>query len=165
MTKGRNPWLLFASLLLFWILLNGSLAWDVLAVGVVASLLIAWLFADSLAVVAEFRATPAAFAAAGGYLLYFLQALVRSNLQLARVVLTPELPVRPGIVKVRTRLRSRMGRLLLANSITLTPGTLSVELDGEWLYVHWVRMESAEVEAASAAIVSDFERYLEVIYG
>ena len=58
-----------------------------------------------------------------------------------------------------------MARLLLANSITLTPGTLSVELDGEWLYVHWVSMESDNVEDATQSIVAGFERYLEVMYG
>jgi len=73
--------------------------------------------------------------------------------------------VKPGIVKVRTRLKSRMGRLLLANSITLTPGTLTVELNGEWLYIHWVTVESADIEAATQNIVAGFERYLEVMYG
>ena len=88
-----------------------------------------------------------------------------SNFKLAGVVLSPNLPINPGIVKVRTRLKSRMGRLLLANSISLTPGTLTVELDGEWLYIHWVTMESTDIDAATASIVSGFEHYLEVMYG
>jgi multicomponent Na+:H+ antiporter subunit E len=58
-----------------------------------------------------------------------------------------------------------MGRLLLANSITLTPGTLTVEMDGEWLYIHWVSVAADDIEAATAAIVSGFEAYLEVMYG
>jgi multicomponent Na+:H+ antiporter subunit E len=91
--------------------------------------------------------------------------LVISNLRLAAVVLSPSLPIKPGIVKVRTRLKSRMGRLMLANSITLTPGTLTVEMDGEWLYIHWVSVQSPDIEAATAEIVAGFERYLEVIYG
>jgi multicomponent Na+:H+ antiporter subunit E len=99
------------------------------------------------------------------YFGFFFKELVRSNLKLTAVVLSPELPIEPAIVKVRTRLRSRMGRLMLANSITLTPGTLTVELADEWLYVHWVRMESADIDAATAEIVAGFERYLEVMYG
>jgi multicomponent Na+:H+ antiporter subunit E len=66
---------------------------------------------------------------------------------------------------VRTRLKSRMGRLLLASSITLTPGTLTVELQDEWLYVHWVRVDHDDIEGATASIVAGFERYLEVMYG
>jgi multicomponent Na+:H+ antiporter subunit E len=58
-----------------------------------------------------------------------------------------------------------MGRLLLANSITLTPGTLTVDLDGDWLYIHWVRVESVDIDRATAEIVAGFERYLEVMYG
>jgi multicomponent Na+:H+ antiporter subunit E len=91
--------------------------------------------------------------------------LVKSNFRLAAIVLSPSLPIEPGIVKVRTRLKSRMGRLMLANSITLTPGTLTVEMEGEWLYVHWVNAEVTDIEGATAHIVAGFEAYLEVMYG
>lgn len=164
-TRPRDSMLLFATLLGFWVLLNGSLATDVLQVGLLAAFVITLLFRDGLAVMSEFRFTPRALLTVPGFVLYFLQELVKSNLRLAKIVLTPDLPLRPGIVKVRTRLKSRMGRLLLANSITLTPGTLTVDLDGEWLYVHWVTMEAEDIDAATAVIVSGFEHYLEVMYG
>ena len=156
---------LFAILFLLWVMLNVSLAPDVLILGLVAALVIAGLFRGSLSPLTEFKATPAALRAAPLYLLYFLKELVRSNLRLANVVLSPSLPLNPGIVKVRTRLTSRMGRLLLASSITLTPGTLTVALQGEWLYVHWVRADADDIEGATASIVAGFERYLEVMYG
>ena len=156
---------LFSILLILWLMLNASLAPDVLILGLVAALVIASLFRGSLSPLTEFKATPAALRAAPLYLLYFLKELVRSNLRLATVVLSPSLPLNPGIVKVRTRLKSRMGRLLLASSITLTPGTLTVELQDEWLYVHWVRVDHDDIEGATASIVAGFERYLEVMYG
>ncbi|MBU1237278.1 MAG: Na+/H+ antiporter subunit E [Gammaproteobacteria bacterium] len=165
MSKLKDFALLFAALLLFWGLLNASLATDVVLVGLVAALVIALLFRNSLSVFSEFRATPRAFATAPVYVLYFLKELVKSNLRLAAIVLSPSLPVTPGIVKVRTKLKSRMGRLLLANSITLTPGTLTVELRDEWLYIHWVTVESTDIDAATANIVAGFEHYLEVMYG
>jgi multicomponent Na+:H+ antiporter subunit E len=165
MSKARDFTLLFATLLLFWVLLNGSFAGDVLFVGLTASFFIALFFARTFSVFAEFRATPHAFATAPIYVLYFIKELVLANLRLAAIVLSPSLPVKPGIVKVRTNLKSRMGRLLLANSITLTPGTLTVELNGEWLYIHWVTVESDDIEAATQSIVAGFERYLEVMYG
>lgn len=157
--------LLFATLLLLWVLLNGSLASDVLVVGLVAAFIIAFLFRDGLAVVSELRTSPRALFTTVRYVFFFIKELVKANLNVARIVLAPALPLKPGIVKVRTRLKSRMGRLLLANSITLTPGTLTVELDGEWLYIHWVTVESADIEAATQNIVAGFERYLEVMYG
>ncbi|MBU0501232.1 MAG: Na+/H+ antiporter subunit E [Gammaproteobacteria bacterium] len=165
MRRLRDSLVLFATLLLFWVMLMGSLAADTLIVGVMASLVIALLFPDGLSFFTEFRATPRAFLAGFLYYGYFLKELVKSNLTLAAIVVSPSLPIDPGIVKVRTRLKSRMGRLMLANSITLTPGTLTVELEGEWLYVHWVRMESADIDAATARIVAGFEHYLEVMYG
>jgi multicomponent Na+:H+ antiporter subunit E len=165
MKKAQDFALLFATLLLFWLLLNGSVAVDVVLVGIGVALLIPFLFRDSLAVFSELRATPQALMAALAYAVYFVKELIKANIRLARIVLSPSLPVEPGIVKVRTRLKSRMGRLLLANSITLTPGTLTVELDEEWIYIHWVKVESADVEAATTSIVAGFEQYLEVMYG
>jgi multicomponent Na+:H+ antiporter subunit E len=165
MSKARDLTMLFATLLGFWMLLNGSLAPDILVVGLIAAIVITFLFSNSLAVISELSTTPRALIAAVGDVFFFARELVKSNLNLARIVLSPALPLNPGIVKVRTRLKSRMGRLLLANSITLTPGTLTVDIDGEWLYIHWVTVASADIEAATAAIVSGFEDYLEVMYG
>jgi multicomponent Na+:H+ antiporter subunit E len=165
MARTRSTAVMFATLLLFWLMLIGNLTLDALIVGVLASLVIAVLYPNGISFFTELRATPEAFVAGLRYYGYFFKELVKSNLRLTAIVLSPSLPIRPGIVKVRTRLRSRMGRLMLANSITLTPGTLTVEMDGEWLYVHWTNVESDDIEAATGAIVAGFERYLEVIYG
>lgn len=163
--RTRNVAASFVVLMIFWIMLDGSLAPDVLIVGAVASALVVLLHRDGLQFLTEARFTPQAAAAAIGYVVFFLKELVKSNLHIAAVVLDPSLPVHPGIVKVRTRLRSRTARLLLANSITLTPGTLTVEIEGEWLWIHWVTMEAADPEEATRQIVSGFEGYLEAIYG
>lgn len=157
--------LLFGTLLLFWVLLNGSLVSDVLIVGGSASLVIALFFRANLAWFSELRLTPTALMTTVAYVLYYIKELVKSNVNVAAIVLAPDLPLNPGIVKVRTKLKSAMGRMLLVNSITLTPGTLTVDMDGEWLYIHWVSVDSPDIEAATAGIVSGFERYLEVMYG
>ncbi|MEB4591724.1 Na+/H+ antiporter subunit E [Candidatus Thiothrix sp. Deng01] len=164
-SKGRNVIIMFATLMLFWLMLNGKLDTDVLIVGAAISLIIALSYRNGLSFFTEFRFTPAAIVAGFCYYGYFFKELFKSNFKLAAIVLTPSLPLNPAIVKVRTKLKTRMGRLMLANSITLTPGTLSVELEGEWLYVHWVRMEADDIEEATAHIVSGFESYLEVMYG
>ncbi len=164
-TKVRDQVVLFVTLFLFWLMLSGSLATDVIVVGAAASFIITYLFRDGISLFTEFRTTPKAVLAGVLYLGYFFKELVLSNIRLALIVLSPHLPINPGIVKVRTRLKSRMGRLMLANSITLTPGTLTVELEGEWIYIHWVTVKSADIEGATAEIVAGFERYLEVMYG
>lgn len=156
---------LFVTLFFFWVLLNGSLATDVLIIGAVVSFLIAFFFRDKLAWFSELSLTPKALLTTVAYILYYLKELVSSNLNVAAIVISPDLPVKPGIVKVRTKLKTAMGRMLLANSITLTPGTLTVDMDGEWLYIHWVSVDSPDIETATANIVGGFERYLEVMYG
>jgi multicomponent Na+:H+ antiporter subunit E len=157
--------LLFATLFFFWVLLNGSLATDVLIIGAVASFVIAFFFRDKLAWFSELRLTPKALLTTVAYIFYYIKELVKSNVNVASIVLSPDLPLNPGIVKVRTKLKNPMGRMMLANSITLTPGTLTVDMDGEWLYIHWVSVDSPDIEQATAGIVGGFERYLEVMYG
>jgi len=161
----RNGGIMFITLLLFWVMLVNNLALNTLAIGVLVSLGIALLYPGGLSFFTEFKMTPRALVAGFLFYGYFFRQLVRANLRLAAIVLSPDLPVRPGIVKIRTDLQSRMGRLMLANSITLTPGTLTVEVDGEWLYIHCVTLGAQDIEAATAEIAAGFEQYLEVMYG
>lgn len=155
----------FTVMFVVWLWLNGSLDQDVIWAGLGIVLILTLLFRRQTAIFADFRFSPRALWATLGYVAFFLNELVKSNLKLAAIVLSPALPLKPGIVKVRTRLKSPMGRLMLANSITLTPGTLSVDLRDEWLYVHCVSMTTVEVESATHEIVAGFEAYLEVMYG
>jgi multicomponent Na+:H+ antiporter subunit E len=55
-------------------------------------------------------------------------------------------------------------RTMLANSITMTPGTLAVDIDGQYLYIHWIYVRATEVEEASRIIVSKFEPLLARIF-
>src|SRR5690606_30103991 len=70
--------------------------------------------------------------------LYFIKILVISNLQVAREVLTPGLKITPSFLRYRVEDLTDIQLTTLANSITLTPGTLSVDVsdDGRWLYIH-----------------------------
>jgi multicomponent Na+:H+ antiporter subunit E len=80
-------------------------------------------------------------------------------------VITPSLPINPGIVEVKTKLKSNMGRMILANSITLTPGTLTIDIKDDTLYIHWIDVKTEDVNEATEQIVRKFEKYLEKIYG
>jgi multicomponent Na+:H+ antiporter subunit E len=157
--------MLFIALLMFWVMLNGSLASDFMVVGVIAALVIALMFRRGLGLFSELRTSPRALTATVLYFFFFIKELVKANLTVARIVLAPDLPLKPGIVTVRTKLTSAMGRMLLANSITLTPGTLTVDLEGDLLHIHCVAIDDTDVESATAAIVAGFEHYLEVMYG
>jgi len=55
--------------------------------------------------------------------------------------------------------------MLLANSITLTPGTLTVDVVDDSFFIHWIDVKDEDIKVASREIVEKFEKYLEVIYG
>ena len=95
---------------------------------------------------------------AGGLLLFFLWELVLSSIRVAWDVLSPNPRFRPGIVGVPLDLESDAGIALLACLITLTPGTLSLDVseDRRTLYVHAMRIDDAE--AFRREIKDGFER-------
>jgi len=97
------------------------------------------------------------------YVPYFLFWCVRANLDVAVRVIHPDVPIRPGIVKVRTTLTGDMARTFLANSITLTPGTLTLDVDGQDFYVHWINV-SPETARRTAEICGRFEPLLRRIF-
>ncbi len=99
------------------------------------------------------------------YVFYLFIEIIKANIDVALRVVQPVIPINPGIVKVRTKLRSPLGRLILTNSITLTPGTLTVEIKDDILYIHWIDVKDKEETGATERIVSNFEKYLEVIFG
>lgn len=92
--------------------------------------------------------------------------ILKANLNVAYVVLHPDMPIRPGIVKVKTTLRSESGRTALANSITLTPGTFTVDVKPETgeMFIHWLAVEVEDVEGATERIVRRFEAILRKVF-
>ncbi|PIE07020.1 MAG: hypothetical protein CSA74_09580 [Rhodobacterales bacterium] len=164
MARPADSVKLFLTLVIFWILLNGSVQPGALAIGVAVALTIVFFFRDTLSVLSGHRLTGRAIWVSLQFVGYFLRELVKANLQMAAIVLDPRLPVEPAIVAVKVRLTHPVARLLLANSITLTPGTLSVEYKGDTLYVHWVVARGTDTETATREIVAGFERYLEQMY-
>ena len=98
------------------------------------------------------------------YVPVFLYYCIKANLQVVYLVLHPAMPIRPGIVKVRTGLATDSGIAALANSITLTPGTLTVDARAGELFVHWIYVETKDEEEATRRIPMHFERFLARIF-
>ena len=166
MSQTGAPLRLFAAMMVFWLmLLGGSLAIDSILIGVVIAALIAFFLRNNLSYFSGYRFTTDSLVATIGFIGFFIVELVKANLAVAKIVLTPSLPIDPAIVRVRTGLKNPVARVFLANGITLTPGTLSVEMKGEWIYIHCVVAPSTDTEEATKAISAGFERYLEVMYG
>ncbi len=101
------------------------------------------------------------------YVPVYIWAEVKAHAGVIYRILHPRMPIRPGIVRVPTELRTDVGITGLANSITMTPGTLSVDVDERkpCLYVHWIDAKVIEPERTHDAIARRFEHYLKVTFG
>jgi len=157
-----NLWL---TLFIIWVISNGTLAYDTLIAGVVVSAIIALAFASFSRVYSVIRWSPKVVFYYFMYLSVFIIELVKANLNVMRLVFSPRIDIKPGIVEIKTELKSPIGRLALANSITLTPGTLVVDIKENSLFIHWINISTTDPVAATEAISARFEKYLKVIYG
>jgi multicomponent Na+:H+ antiporter subunit E len=151
----------FGVVVLLWLLLVGTLRSDEVVAAIVVGVIVTAVAGPRLAILSGVRLTATAPLHLVRYLGYFFKALVIANLDVARRVLTPSLPLRPAVVAVRTGLNSSLGRLLLANSITLTPGTLSVDVQGDRILVHWIDCPpGTDLARATREIAEAFERHI-----
>ncbi|MEA3276242.1 MAG: Na+/H+ antiporter subunit E [Pseudomonadota bacterium] len=149
----------FGVVVLLWLLLAGSLRKEEILAAAVAGLIVNAVAGPRLAIFTGVRLSPLSLVHLVLYLVHFFGALVRANLDMARRVLTPSLPIRPAVVTVQTNLKSSLGKLLLANSITLTPGTLTVDVQDDRILVHWVDCPpGTDLAGATRAIAASFER-------
>ncbi len=98
------------------------------------------------------------------YIPVFIWKLVLANLDVARRVLSFKIPLNPGIVKVKTDLKGDFGKLTLANSITLTPGTLSIDVEDDYIYIHTIDVKGKTELENQANISRPFEKILGGIF-
>jgi len=162
----RSRIILFILGLLVWFLLSWPPDLQHLLVGIAIAGFVAFMTGDM------FIQRPHLFAHTKRYFwfLYYLPLFIweciKANIDVAYRVSHPDLPINPGIVKVKTTLKSETGLTFLANSITLTPGTLSVDIDQEkgFLYVHWINVKDKDIEKATEIIVERFEKILGRIF-
>ena len=78
------------------------------------------------------------------YAPWLVWEVVKANIDVARRILTPSLPISPRMIKVKAGQRSDLGRVIYANSITLTPGTVSVDVEDSTILVHALTKEAAD---------------------
>ena len=95
--------------------------------------------------------------------------LLKANWDVAKRALNPALPINPGIVKVPSELKSEYGQAMLANSITLTPGTITMDIaedeEGKaWYYIHWIDVAEGTPEELGDAIKGALEKWVGRIF-
>jgi len=152
-------------ILLTWPFVDGKIDVQVVIAGLIASVIVAVLFHDVLPKEYRVFISPVRMFWLLVYLPVFFYYVIRANLDVVYRALHPKMPIKPGIVKIKTILKTESGITALANSITLTPGTLTVDLtDDGFLYIHWINVKSDDVEQASKLIAQKFEWFLKKIF-
>lgn len=156
----------------FWIVITANTSLDNLVIGGIATLIIASFMRDMLMEDVRHKGHLIEkiiyflLLYAPQYLIIMAFRLIESNIKVAKNVIFMD--IKPGIVKIKTDLRSDTGVTILANSITLTPGTLTLDVSkklGEtYLYVHWIDVETLNREKAGEKIKGDIEEWLKKIF-
>lgn len=136
---------MFVAFLVLWIIFNGRITLEILLIGLVLS---AVLFAFCCRFMNYsirndlklYRLAPMAVR----YVAVLIIEILKANHQVLFFILTPRYQVEPRIVHFTSGLKSALARVVLANSITLTPGTITVSMEGNEFYVHCLDKEFAE---------------------
>jgi len=152
------------SLFVLWILLTSTLAWEELTTGLIFSAVIA-IFGYSYFTkkgLSEITLKKVFY-----FLLYIpvvFWEMIKANFDVAYRVVHPKMPIRPGIIQIKTSLKPDIAKLILGNSITLTPGTLTIEIVKDNLLIHWINVKTEDVDKATDMIGKRFEKYLKEIF-
>ena len=149
----------FFTLWIIWVFIAGFDVMEVILGGVV-SLILALIISKYVSYSFGFSIIIKAIKFIFIYIPVFIYKLVLANLDMAYRVLSPKLPINPGFVKVPTSIKNDFGKLILANSITLTPGTLSLDVEDDHVLVHWVNVKWDNDKAHQEKISKEFENIL-----
>lgn len=156
----KNQFLLNILLAIAWMLLTGELTAENFIEGLIIGYIILWVSKAALGGTKYFKKIPKAI----GFFFYFVKELIVANLKVAFDIITPKDYMEPGIVAVPLDAETDMEITLLANLITLTPGTLSLDVskDKKVLYIHTLYL--GDIEKFREEIKNGMEkRLLEVL--
>ncbi|MEA3352675.1 MAG: Na+/H+ antiporter subunit E [Campylobacterota bacterium] len=91
------------------------------------------------------------------FTLLFIKSLIRSNIEVAKIVLSKKIDIDPAIVKLHTNCTNDFDKLLVSNTITLTPGTITMKLEDQNLYIHILDLKNKSKDELQKEIVDSFE--------
>ncbi len=160
----KNFLYLFILLCLIWLALTSSIQSEELITGGGVSLILAIILARFYKELELPNLSIKRFIFFLIYLLVLFWEIIKANFDVAYRVLHPKMPIKPGIVIIKTKLKSNIGKMALANSITLTPGTFTLDIKDDKLLIHWINVKSTDIEKDTEIISKKFEKYLQVIF-
>lgn len=163
---------LFIVALTFWLMLvwpvspiDGRLMMGDIAAGVLVAAFVALVMHEIIRVGFIRLINPRSWFWLFIFAFVFFYYVIKGGLDVSYRVLHPRMPIRPGIVKIKSTLKTDTGRSALANCITLTPGTLTIDVsdDGDF-YIHWINVLSLDEEEAARLVLRRFEWFIQRIF-
>lgn len=137
-----------------------------LIIGAFASILVAFVLAGPIIASPLKIINPMRWFALLVYIWVLLYNMILSGVEAAYYVLHPEVPVKPGVVRLRTRLANPAARAFLANTINLTPGLLAVDVtDDGFVQVHLISAEPERMRKDAERLVGRCEDLIERVMG
>ena len=134
---------LFIVLCGLWLLLSGVFQWLLLTLGLISCAGVVAIAMRMDVVDHEGHPVHLRFAQLAAYWVWLLWEIIKANLDVARLILSPNLRISPTMVHVQSTQHSELGQVIYANSITLTPGTVSMSLDTGSVEVHALTEQAA----------------------
>lgn len=128
----------------FWILLSGKFSFILLMSGIISSLLVSYLSHDLLIGKSDITLGIIRIIRFVKYLPWLLWQITLSNIDLVYRTLHPKMPIDPRIISFKNEYKTETGMVTLANSITLTPGTVTIEVNKDEFIVHAIAKKPAE---------------------
>ena len=164
--KNVSRIIVFILSFLVWVALTDIKDLQEVIAGIIVGLIVSLVAGHMVVTTEKKRAFLYRFYKGVIYFINFLWEMIKANLHVAYIVLHPGLPIKPGIVKIKTKLTKDSAITVLANSITLTPGTLTVDVDKDKgvLYVHWIDVKSEAEDEATKLIGNKFEPKLTEVF-
>lgn len=149
---------MFVLLFLLWVVFNGKLTLEIALFGLAVSVVVFWFMTAFMDYSIEkelvfYRLIPLGIK----YLLVLIWEIIKANAVMLKIVVTDRYELHPVVVKFVPELKSELARVVLANSITLTPGTYTVGIDEKELRVHCLD-EDFSVEIESSVFVKQLQR-------
>ncbi len=163
--RARNFLYLFILLLLVWLALTSTVRWQELTVGIVISLILSFFLSKTFLKLGLPALSIKRIVFFFVYLGVLFKEIIKANVDVAYRIIHPKMPIKPGIVVIKTSLKQDIAKMILANSITLTPGTFTLDIVDDTFLIHWINVKTENVEEATKMIGERFEKYLRIIFG
>jgi len=164
LVKLKNFLYLFILLLAIWIILTNTTETAEIITGLLISLTLALILSKNYQTLGLPPISIKRIVYLIIYIIVLLKEIVKANFDVAYRVLHPKMPIKPGIVIIKTELKQDIAKMILANSITLTPGTFTLDIKGDELLIHWINVRSEKKEDSTREIGERFEKYLKVVF-